>query len=157
MNNATTIIGVVLVVLFVLPVFIIQLSARKRRKKFENDFKQHGIANGITVVAPDFWNSSYAIAMDSNSKNLIYAVKEEGTTYYKIVKLNSNTNCRVASSTRKEGSIATTDSIKLILESKSAKEDVVELEFFSTNKNAYPTNELKLAEKWAEQIKKVVA
>lgn len=69
MELSTTIIGMLMLIFFILPVVIIARAGQGKKKRYEKDFFSYVSKNGLKISEKDFWDD-YAIGIDI-SKNLI--------------------------------------------------------------------------------------
>ena len=71
MDLLTTIIGLLILALFVFPIVLISRSGRGRTKKFEKDFFSEVSRNGLNISEKSFWNE-HALGIDLSANRIIY-------------------------------------------------------------------------------------
>jgi len=71
MDLSTTIIGLVLLALFIIPVILISRSGKSKWKKFERDFFSVVSKNELKISEKDIWNE-FAIGIDASRDKILY-------------------------------------------------------------------------------------
>ena len=71
MDISTTIIGLLVLTIFILPVILISRSGKSKKKQFEKDFFSQASMNELKISDKDFW-SEYAIGIDSLNSKILY-------------------------------------------------------------------------------------
>jgi len=71
MDLSTTIIGLLILTLFILPVILISRSGKSKGKKFEKDFFSEVSINELKISEKDFWDE-FAIGIDTSRNKIIY-------------------------------------------------------------------------------------
>ena len=71
MDFGTTILGLVILALFILPVIFIARSGKGKGKKFHKDFFTEASLNKLKISEKDFWNE-YALGIDTTQNKIIY-------------------------------------------------------------------------------------
>ena len=71
MDLSITIIGLLLLALFIFPVILISRSGKSKMKKFEKDFFSEVSRNELNISEKDFCNE-FAIGIDTSKNKIIY-------------------------------------------------------------------------------------
>src|SRR5665648_110141 len=71
MDLSTTIIGLMILSLFILPVILIARAGKSKGKKFEKDFFSEVSRNELKISEKDIWNE-FAIGIDTSRNQIIY-------------------------------------------------------------------------------------
>lgn len=71
MDLSSTIIGLLLLALFILPVIILSRSGKSKGKKFENEFFSESSKNELIISEKSFWDE-HAIGIDIEKNKVIY-------------------------------------------------------------------------------------
>ncbi|MBU2940329.1 hypothetical protein KO494_12355 [Lacinutrix sp. C3R15] len=157
MDSTTTIIGVLIVFIIVLPIVAIQRSQTSKKKKSRKGFINEALQNNVTIDQPDFWGSYYAIALDTDQNKLIYSKIINEVYNTKIIELNQVRSCAIVRTNRtfknKNTFKTETDKIDLVIEYKTTNKPKEVLEFYNVDVNIEMSNEVSLLEKWETKIK----
>ncbi|WP_055443160.1 hypothetical protein [Lacinutrix himadriensis] len=159
MESTSTIIGVIITLIVILPILFIQRSQTNKKKKSKKRFIEEAFKNDLNVTTPDFWGTYYAIAIDESKNKLIYSKIIDDVYNTKIMDLDTIRSCEIVRTNRtfKSNNVfkTETDKIDLVIGFNSNKEKEV-LEFYNVDVNIEMTNEIALLEKWETKIKSSV-
>lgn len=156
MDLSSTIIGLVSVLAFVIPIALIIRASKAKQKKFLSSFVKLAQQQNISLSETEVWDSSYAIGIDSSAKALFYLKKRIDTEEHVAVNLSNMSSCKVLNSSRNVGGSTIVDAIYLVVSFKSPSEAEKRLEFYSSNHSASITDEPQLAQKWASMVNATV-
>jgi hypothetical protein len=95
MDKSATIIMLGLVVIITLPFLIIYIIKKRKDIKFLSHFTNLAQKEKIMISQKEFWNHSYAIGIDNNSKKIIYANRLKDETTGTIIDLADIEKCRI--------------------------------------------------------------
>lgn len=71
MDLSSTIIGVLMLSLFIIPVILLTRAGKAKGKKFEKEFFSEVSRMELNISEKDFWNE-YAIGIDKSKKRILY-------------------------------------------------------------------------------------
>lgn len=157
MESTSTIIGVIITLIVILPILFIQKSQISKKKKSKKGFIDEAQKNNLKVTEPDFWGSYYALAIDENQNKLIYSkiIDEEHNTI--IIDVEEIASCEIVRTNRtfKSNKVfkTETDKIDLVIGFKNSNKAKEVLEFYNVDVNIEMTNEVPLLDKWESKIK----
>jgi hypothetical protein len=160
MESQSTIIGVIITLIVLLPLIYIQTSQKSKKKASKKAFLNDALKNNLNVSDSDFWGTYYAIAIDETANKLIYS-KIIGTEHnLTIIDLNKIDSCEIVKTNRafknKTTSKIETDKIDLVITSKSSGKSKDVLEFYNVDVNIEMSTEIALLEKWEAKIKNCI-
>jgi len=87
MNLSTTIIGLLVMSIFIVPVLLLTRSGKRKAKQFERDFFSVVSRNKLLISEKSFW-SDYAIGVDSSKNIIIYMDKSGPEMIDKIISIS---------------------------------------------------------------------
>jgi len=158
MNTGSLIIGIVLVLLFVVPIYFLSRKSSNKDKKMLAYFKNQAEQNGLNVSQTEIWNNSYYIGIDQEAGKLFYLKKIEENEEKVLIGLREIEKCRVDNIFRtiKEGKYSTniTDRIDLKIKLNNSNGSEKTIEFYNAHGTGHLilSDQLHLAEKWAKII-----
>jgi hypothetical protein len=95
MDSGSTMIGVWIIVLTILPFIIAYFFKKMKEKKLQKNFLSLAEKEKVVISQKDFWKKCYSIGIDTDSKKLLYfnkrLDKERGT----LIDLSQIEKCRV--------------------------------------------------------------
>lgn len=156
MESYSLIIGLVLILLCIIPLWFFQRNQTKGLRKLTKAFKQSLANNNLTVNQPEFWNNSYGIGVDDMQGKLIYIKLKNDATREYVVDLSQIDKCSIqkkiqTSSSGKSG-FNTIEALDLVLTRKNAEKQNDMLEFFNENEDRQLKGEEQIIEKWKKTI-----
>lgn len=161
MSLSTTIVGVILVLIILIPIYIIGLSQKREKKKQLQSFIDQGKSEGLKITECDQWRE-YFIGIDRIAMKLMYVernTKSAGKSM--IVDLNDFRSAEkvVLSMTgrKKDGGGQSLQKVELRLKPVQKNLPECSLEFFNAEKNSVPDNEIVLSDKWKGIVEKAFA
>lgn len=160
MYLGTTLSGVLLVVVCILPLVI----ANKRRKE-----KERQLLNNLQVFAARFnakiadhecWNGT-AIGVDKELMKLFFIRSNEGIQFEKeisLMEIKSSSIAKTGKSIKnKDGETQLIEKLELELQMKDSSKPKVLLEFYNANRdNITLSGELQLLQKWVKYINELL-
>jgi len=158
MNLGSLIIGIVLVLLFVVPIYFFSRKNADKERKLLAYFKNMANQQGLNVSQTEIWDSIYFIGIDQEADKIFYLKKTEENEEKVLIGLREIEKCRVDNVIRtiKEGKYTTsiTDRIdlKIKLKNSNAFEKTIEIYNAHGNGNIILSDQLHLAEKWTKII-----
>lgn len=152
MDATSTIVGLAIIALIILPFAVARIKRNNKNKDILARLKQYATGMGFEISEFEIFRN-FIIAIDT--KNKICFFKKEDSMEYQLVLLGLVTNHEVIKSTRLVNvGNETNEFIEGIALSfiEAGKQKTFEL--FSSQSNFHFTDELRIAKKWDEQIKK---
>jgi len=157
MESHSTIVGVVIALIILLPLIFIQTTQKHKKKTSKKIFLNLALKNNLNISESDFWGTYYAIAIDELANKLIYSRIIDNEHHISIINLSLVDSCEIARTNRtfknKTTNKIETDKIDLIIGYKSSQKTKEVLEFYNVDVNIEMSNESSLLEKWEEKIK----
>lgn len=153
MDIGTTISGLVLTFICVLPIIIISRSSAKKKQFFMQAINKLASQGNDIITATDIWGSA-AIGFAADTHKVFFYTKSADYEVAKTVNLNEMRACRIvnisSASGSKESQSRVIDRLELALVSRTPGMPETVLEFYNTERNKYTlTRELQLTDKWA--------
>jgi hypothetical protein len=145
------ILGLVLLVLIIGPVFYFQ-SRQKKKRKAILDSLIHLNGHMLSISEYDFWNDFYRIGLDASQNKLLHMKKSEKEEVKQLVDLTTATKCVLQSLYTDVNGNRLFESIKLQIVFSDSRQPAVELEFYSNQDSFSVKNELQLATKWQKIV-----
>lgn len=152
MSLGTTIIGVGLLLLCILPIIILSYRSSSKIKKLIKALNDLAEKENSKISETDNWNRSI-IGIDKNTKKLFYYKNDENNSQQYVIPLKDVLRCKLLKEQHEAGQpgneIKLIDKIQLEFSfTNSAKEPIV-LDFYNALKeNLEPNEQLRLADKW---------
>lgn len=144
MDSETTIIGIILVLICIIPFVIInKKKATKRRNKLKILTDSVQKMNGI-MYKNEFWNH-YGIGLDKTNKMLYFSNQNDTQNSYEVINLKSIVTSTII---KKEDNSKSITALGLQLEFKDKSKPNVYLSFYERDQNLFLVNELDLIQRW---------
>jgi len=163
MNSGSLIIGIVLVLLFVIPIYFLSRKNSSKDKKLLTFFINMAEQQGLNLSQTEIWDSIYFIGMDQEAEKLFYLKKTEENEEKVLIGIKEIEKCRVDNVIRtiKEGKYTTsaTDRIELKIKLNNSNGSEKAIEFYNAHGAGHLilSNQLHLADKWAKTINQKVS
>lgn len=149
MDSETTIIGIILLLICIVPFLLInKKKATKRRNKVKILTDSVQKMNG-TIYKNEFWNH-YGIGLDKTNKMLYFSTQADDGNSYEVISLKSITACSII---KKEDNSKTITAVGLQLDYSDKSKPNVYLSFYERDRNLALLNELELIQRWSTIIK----
>lgn len=150
MDISTTIVGLVLLLLGVVPFVLIRLSIKRKLNKTRLAFQEIAKSKNLNLAICDV-NDHVFIGIDKDKSALFYQYQEEGSAASEI-SIKQIKSCQYTENVRVAGSNHRNDrfieQIALDLHFHSGSKPI-KLEFFSSRNGLLPNGEKEFCEKWA--------
>ena len=148
MDSETTIIGIILVLICIIPFVIInKKKATKRRNKLKILTDSVQKMNGI-MYKNEFWNH-YGIGLDKTNKMLYFSTQTDDENSYQVFNLKSIATCSVI---KKEDNSKSITGLGLQLNFNDKNKPDAYLSFYERDQNVVLVNELDLIQRWSTTI-----
>lgn len=157
MTITTTIIGIIILSLFILPVFIMSRSGKGKSKRIMKELHTLASDNDLTLSESDFWNES-AIGIDEKNKKIIY-IDESGNekiaTSFSLKDLKSFKSVPdLTARKNKATGYSRENRLGLIFTFTNPASPELNVNFYMAGFGRMTDNEKFLFEKWADIIRK---
>ena len=153
MDLGTTITGLIILIIGILPFLIMAISKSNRKKKLLQSLNKLAQQQNTTIAEYDIWSNS--IIGISTNKHFIFAIRHvnnEVKTYQ--VNLLETINCRVINEGRSVSSFIVTDKIEIAFTAKEKQKAEIIIELYNNEYDCLTiSHELQLAEKWCKIAK----
>lgn len=148
MDSETTIIGIILLLICIVPFLVInKKKATKRKNKLKILTNSVQKMSG-TIYQNEFWNH-YGIGLDKTNKMLYFSTQSEEENSYEVISLKSSTACSIIKKQDNSNSIT---GLGLQLEFTDKSKPTVYLSFYERDRNIVLVNELDLIQRWSTTI-----
>jgi hypothetical protein len=137
MDKEATIIILGIVAVITLPFLIFYVIKKRKEIKFLKHFKSLAQKEKLIISHKEFWDHSYAIAIDNKLKKLIYAKRMEGETAGTIIDLSEVEKCRIVRTNKTQPSLngkdPLTDRLEMIFTFRNSEIPEKVLEFYENS------------------------
>ncbi|MCC6690035.1 MAG: hypothetical protein IT235_00755 [Bacteroidia bacterium] len=152
MDLGTTIVGIIITIICIIPFALISISRKKKEKKLLQELTEFAEKNNCKISRYELWNSS-TIGIDDTSLMIFYKKKSEEINISQQVTLSEIQKCRVSNSSRtvsnKNGNYTVVEKLGIGFLYHDKNKNEVVLEFYNADYDSLTlTGELQLAEKW---------
>lgn len=148
MDTLTTIIGLVITALCILPIVYMHWAQKKDKQKFLTEFLHEASLQQMVVSQHDVWGNYYGIGLDTKSNKLFY-YKKKGDQVQKIVaSLTEVERCSVLNVKKALNEDQVIDRLDLVFTNCNPRAAEKRMEFFSRDESMSLNGELQLIEKW---------
>lgn len=143
--------GMLILAFIILPIFFYLRAQKKRREKLLNHFIELAEKHQAKVAESDIWNSNNCIGIDYASGKLfsLRIIEDQETTT--LIDLNEVDKCLVTPMNKK-GRDNSNERLDIIFKFKNSSLTDKTINFYNVNDSSIITDELKLAEKWANKV-----
>ncbi len=161
MNLSTILIGLVLVLLFLVPVIFLVRASSGSKRKFIKDLFDLARNNQSGISEHDHWNNRI-IGMDKDRRKLFYINKTTNNELTAVIDLSQVKHCEVVRKNRNGGKKANNppviEKLELAFSYVGNNKPETSLDFFNSDfDSSFPEDEFKLAEKWSGIVNDVSA
>ena len=154
MDSVSLTIGLVLLAMSILPIYLFNLSRKRKQKKTMELLSNMAGAHNCRISAYDILGD-LIIGWDESKKFVFYFRKANDVTSELYVDLATVKGCKVINTTRtikhKDGNEKVTERVELGFSPANGGNEV-KWEFFNEEINTQLNGELQLAEKWSKMI-----
>lgn len=161
MNITTIIIGLMLALLFLVPVVFLARASARAKKKYLKDLYDLAENNNCSLSEHDHWNNS-AIGIDKEHRHLFYINRTTNNEQTQIIDLTEVRQCQVVNKSKNAGKKANytpiLERLGLVLNYLNKDNPDAWLDFYNSDfDSTIPEKEFKLAEKWSGIVNNVTA
>lgn len=157
MDLLTTIIGLIVVALCVLPIVYMHVSQKKEKNKFLHDFKLMAEQQQLLLSKHEVWGHFYAIGLDSSCSKLCYYQKRGDRPQQELIKLGEVDRCWVNTLKKPMNGDNVIDRVELVLSFRNPKLAEKALVFYSREEGMALDGEIQLIELWKTIINSELA
>lgn len=156
MDTGTTIIGIIILLLCILPLVIMTRKANQKERQFSRDLFDFAKKSNSKLSEHEIMNN-IAIGLDKENNQLFFLRKKENIEAEFQINLLEIQKCRVLNSNRtvnsKEGNYKVIDKLALAFTYLDKNKQETVLDFYKSELNNFSLNgELQLIEKWLKII-----
>lgn len=144
----TTLIGLGLVALCILPIVYFYYVQKKERKKFLESFLSLTGQQQVNTSQYDVWGHYCALAIDTSANKLFYFKKQGDKEEKALINLAEVERCSVINTKRALNEDQVIDRLELALTFISSRQSEKVLSFYSKDEGPSLNGELQLVEKW---------
>ncbi|NUO02039.1 MAG: hypothetical protein HUU01_15650 [Saprospiraceae bacterium] len=159
MELSSAIIGGVCLILFILPIYLLNKSGVQKEKRRLNAMLALGEKYGLKLTTTDGWNG-YTIGLDEHAGKLIYVKSTDEDQREILIDLNDIRQCNIVNTPReiksKSGTQRIVDRLELQFLYKKPETAPVLMEFYDGRKQFQLSGELQMVEKWAKIIRQTI-
>lgn len=160
MDIGTTLVGLIVVLLFVLPIILIAKSANGGEKQLIDELNKIAAVQHSKIAHFDVLKNA-VIGMDNEKYQLFFVKKKQGEIQNSTIDLKEIKKCQVVSSSKgtksKSGTYKEIEKIGLQFTYLIPTRSINTFEFYDVHSDNGPLNgELQLANKWEKKISKSV-
>ncbi|GGK16473.1 hypothetical protein GCM10007962_08530 [Yeosuana aromativorans] len=156
MDIGTTIIGVVLAAICLLPFFLISRGRKKREEKTIKSLMDIAKQQDCQINQYELCNN-LIIGMDKNKNVLLFKKDYDDIPREQLIYLSEIQSCKVVEISRtiknKSATIKLIDRLELMLIPNNKSKPEIKLEFFNVEKDFQLNGQLQLINKWSKEIK----
>ena len=156
MESGTTIIGLIMLSLFILPVLIIARSGRNKGKRHEKDFFTYVSRNDLKISEKDFWDD-YAIGIDKSQNTIIYISWDGPEKVHTVFKLKDVRNFETipdySQLNRKDFSYNNVRRLGFRFQFRDAASQELTITFYISEFGQITDNQIRLFKKWSVIIR----
>lgn len=159
MNTGTTIIGIVLTLICIVPFVLFSRKKNKNRKNLLNKLEEMAADKQSKLTGYDIWGDM--IIGSDNEKQLLYFVilrKDKTESHCIDLKKIHKGKVVTALGTSTSAGNSVTDQVGILLSHHHSSESDIFLEFYNSNTGNFTIGpELQLANKWIKTIENAIA
>jgi hypothetical protein len=161
MNFSILIIGLILALIFVVPVVFLVRASSNAKKKYLKDLINLAKTNNYSISEHDHWNNS-VIGIDKDHRHLFYINKTTNNESTVMIDLSEVKQCQVVNKSKNAGKKANyapvTEKLGLIFTYLDKDKPETSLDFYNADfDSSIPDKEVKLAGKWSGIVNDVTA
>jgi hypothetical protein len=152
MDKEVTIIMLGIIAVIILPFLLFYFFKKRREIKFLKHFRNLAQQEKLIISQKEFWDHSYAIAIDTNLNKIIYAKRLRDETAGTIIDLADVEKCRIVSTDKTQKSLngkdPQTDRLDLVFTFRNSDMPEKVLEFYENTEFMPNTEDRFNIEKW---------
>lgn len=148
MDLRSAIIALVLLALFIGPLFYYRMAQKKKRNNFFKELTKLAEQEKVNFSQHDVWGLYYGLGLDNSTHKLFYFKKRDGREKKVLIDLNEVEKCRVNNINRTVNDTRVIDRLELVFIYRNARLPEVILEFYDNEESMSLNDELHLTEKW---------
>jgi hypothetical protein len=152
MDKEATIIMLGIVAVIILPFLLFYFFKKRREIKFLKHFRNLAQQEKLIISQKEFWDHSYAIAIDTNINKIIYAKRLRDETAGTIIDLADVEKCRIVRTDKTQksqnGKDPQTDRLDLVFTFRNSDMPEKVLEFYENTEFMPNTEDRFNIEKW---------
>lgn len=156
MDTSTTLAGLVIILIILIPIVLAKRKIKKREKMFLQSLYSLAEENRSEIIVQDHWNDT-AIGIDTDAHKLFFIRQRADNKLQRTINLAEIQKCRILQTSRilnsKNGSQTVIDRLGLAFISRDQNSPEQILEFFNSDyESSMLYGETQLCEKWLQIV-----
>jgi hypothetical protein len=156
MELGTTIVGIFILLICILPFLMVSVSSKRKKKNKLQALLNYAQVNNAQITLHEIWANT-AIGLDHVHNKLFYITQINDQKVFQMLDLSEIESCKIVNISNtfkgKSSSYNVIEKLDLVLNYLDHKKGSVELNIYDINhQNLSITNELSIAEKWSKII-----
>lgn len=157
MDLTTSLIGLGLVALTILPILYFHFVQKNKRKKYLQDFLNLAAQQQVKITRHAMWGHSCAIGLDDANNKLFYLKKQDNEETKVSINLADVEKCRLLVQRRAQNEEQVIDRLELVFSFRNGRTAEKTMLFYSKEEDLSLNGELQLAEQWQALIRAQLA
>ncbi|MDP4221988.1 MAG: hypothetical protein Q8868_01635 [Bacteroidota bacterium] len=157
MSTSSTIIGLALLFLFILPVVVMARSGKAKKKRMLNDLMSEALKNSASITESDSWDDS-ALGLDTQNKKIVYIIEkgsDKKASIFSLSELKSfRTTPDMKNNNGQKPNLENANNMSLIFSFKDPAKSEINISFYIAGFGRMTKTEKDLFEKWSGLILK---
>lgn len=160
METGTTIIGIVLIALCILPFIIAGYISKKRKNKILKSLREFAEKHNCNISKYDT-EGQLTIGVDETNKCIFFCKKNiDKQLVNQYVDLKDILNCMILINNNplkfREGNFGSVDKLELCFTAADRNKSDIKFEFFNSETDIRLTTEMQMAEKWMKLVNEMI-
>lgn len=156
--STTAIIGIVMLLVFIIPVFIVMQKQRTSKKKLEMQLADIEKENNMKISEHETWNNK-VIGLDDSKKVALFVIRNQNDNDVKIVNLHEISKTapeRSIISSEDGSSIQAVSAVRIRFASKDRNKSDSVFTLFDDAADHSINDEIQLANTWSERFNRAI-
>lgn len=155
MELGTTVMGITLLVLCTLPFILAMNGQKSKQKKLVRSLQTLADPHQSKIADKDCY-ANFAIGVDESNLHCYYYKKGKEIELKNCIELTDVEHCSINKVTESKFKNDHVDKIELVLRSKDSSKPSQVLEFYNSDEFMTMGGELKLAQKWEQNLNNII-
>lgn len=156
MEKESTIIGLGIIALVLIPFIISYIIKKAKKTKFRKTFMSAAGKENIKISDHEMWEHRYMIGIDQDGKKLIYLKRNDNDVAPVVIDLSNVMKCRIVSTYRDQksqfGDKERTNRLDLVLTVNNNTNAEKSLEFYNNPEFMPSSDAYAIVKKWSDII-----
>ncbi|RFN59129.1 hypothetical protein [Marixanthomonas ophiurae] len=149
METSSTLIGLFILLLFMVPIVFVIIKSSSTEKKLKKSLQNLSSQNGVTINTSEVIGNTL-IGLDENVHKLVFSYKNKLAEAFKTVDLSTINECRVATFKERKQPLSR---VALELRSPSATDEII---FYEENDDSSPSTDAQICLNRASHWEKII-